>query len=386
MRRLLSIWLLPILLLLPFSAEAYQFRAGNTTNALTIPADEVFDDESLLVAYGLEFAGEARRDLWLMASTAIRFDGTSDGDLRMLASSAVIDGEARQNLLAYARGLQLTTNSLVRGQAALFGTTVICEGTVEGDAWILADSVTLGGHWAGQVRIHANEIRIVPGTTIAGDLAYTSPKTLVLDPSVTIGGTLKPVQTLLPTADTISPSAIRTRLAFHGYLFLAALLVGMPFVGAFPLLAGGAIRTLRTSPWRVLFAGMLATLLGPFLIGFAFMSVVGIPLALLLGALYVSLAYLSHIVIALWLGHMLLRAQGPQTFSRVLSSLGAGLFLLYFAAALPGVAAFLLLPVAILGGGSLVLALLHRPLVAFPMPPTAPPPSPNHPVPPETPE
>ena len=387
MRNSRFIRFLPLFLLLrPAASEAYQWRAGDTTNALAIPAGETFDDETLLAAYGVDFQGEARRDLWLLASSAVRFDGASDGDLRVLGGSAVIGGEARQNLLAYARGLQLTTNAQVRGQAALFGTAVICEGAVDGDAWILAKAVTLGGRWGGQVRIHANEIRIVPGTQIAGDLVYTSPKTLVLDSSVEIGGDVKPVKARLPVADAFSPAAIRARFSILSYLFLAALLAGLPFVGAFPLLAGGAVRKLRTSPWRALLAGALVLLLGPLLIGFAAMSVVGIPLALLLAALYVSLAYLSHIVIALWLGHRLLRAQGPQTFSRVLSSLGVGLLLLYFAAALPGAAPFLLLPVLILGTGSLALALLHRPLVAFPMPPPAPPPLPNEPAPPENPE
>ena len=375
-----------LLLLLPAAATAFQYRMGDSTNALVLPAGETLADESLLAAAGVEFGGTAERDLWLLASAAVRFDGAAGGDLRVLAGSAVIAGEARQNLQAYARGLQLTTNAVVRGEAALLGSSVICEGAVEGDAWVFAKSVTLGGSWGGDVRVQANEIRVVPGTRIAGDLVYTSPKTLVLDASVSVGGEVKAVKPLLPEADAFSPGAARARFAFHGYLFLAALLAGMPFVGFFPMLAGGAVRKLRTSPWRALAAGSAAVLLGPFLIGFAFMTVLGIPLALLLGALYASLAYLSHIVVALWLGHRILRAQGPQTFSRVLSALTTGLFLFYFATAIPGVASFVLLPVLVLGTGSLLLALLHRPLVSFPLAPPPPPPLPNIPESPEKPE
>ena len=377
MKRLLSI--LGLLLLLPAAADAYQWRMGESTNVLALPAGKTLAEETLWIAYGLDIQGKAARDLWLLATTAVQFDGETGGDLRLLAgSSAVLNGEARQNLLAYARGLQLTTNSVVRGQAALFGSSVICEGVVEGDAWIVADSVTLGGRWAGNVRVRANEIRIAPGTTIAGNLVYTSSKTLVYDSSVAIAGTVTQKNDLLPQP------TFAGRVVLHGYLFLAALLVGMPFVGIFPMLAGGAVRKLRTSPWRVLFAGAITILFGPFLIAFAFMTVIGIPLALLLGALYAALAYLSHIVIALWLGHMLLRASGPQTFARVLSTLTVGLFLLYFSAAIPGVVSFMALPVLLLGTGALVLAMLHRPLLSFPLP--VPPPLPNKPEPPENPE
>jgi hypothetical protein len=93
-----------------------------------------------------------------------------------------------------------------------------------------------------------------PGTVIAGDLVYTSPKTAGLrlhrvhrpEPSG------RPPRSCPPG---LFAAATQARFLFHGYLFLAALLVGMPFVGFFPLLAGGAVRNLRTSPWRVLLAG-----------------------------------------------------------------------------------------------------------------------------------
>ncbi|MGD9782752.1 MAG: hypothetical protein AB7V14_11490 [Kiritimatiellia bacterium] len=368
-------WAILLAFLLPVLAHAYQFRTGQGTNSLALAAGEALDEETALAAYAVDVQGKAKGDLWLLASTSVRFGGQARDDLRVFSRSAFVGGEVRQNLLVYSAHLQLATSAVVRGQAALFGSRVVCEGAVEGDAWIFADSVTLGGIWGGDVKIRANDVRIVPGTQIAGKLVYASAQPLALDPSVSIAGGASP--SAVPSANLPFPS----RLAFHGYLFLAALLVGMPFVGFFPGFAGGAVRTLRTSPWRVLAAGAGTLLLAPFLVAFAFMTIVGIPLALLLGALFAALAYLSHVVVALWLGHAILRAPGPQTFARVLSALSLGLFLLYFAAALPGVASFLLLPVGILGTGALVLALFRRPVVVFPAPPPLPPPLPRNPEP-----
>ena len=375
-----------LLWLLPAAAGAYQLRTGEATNALSIAAGEVLEDESLLIANAVFYRGNALHDLWLLASSTIQFEGSADGDLRLMANSARIDGTARQNLLAYARNLQLTTNSVVEGQAALFGTTVVCEGRIGKDAWIIAESATLGGQWGGNIRVQANEIKLVPGTTIAGNLVYISPKLLVYDSSVTVQGTVTRMSNLLPESSALSPDALQARFAFHGYLFLAALLVGMPFVGFCPMLAGGAVRKLRSAPWRALLAGATAILFGPFLAAFALMTVVGIPLALMLGALYGALAYLSHVVVALWLGHALLRAPGPQTFSRVLSALALGLFLLYFAAAIPGLAAMIALPVVVLGAGALVLRFLQRPFFPVAWPPPPPPALPSTPEPPEKPE
>jgi len=379
MKRLLTILSL-LLLLRPAAVRAYEIRLGESTNAVVLPADATFAEEALCLAHRVDIQGTAKRDLWLLAAGSVSFDGQSDGDLRVMAASVLLGGEARANLLVYATGLQLTSNSVVRGEAALFGNTVICEGQVEGNAWIFAQSITLGGKWGGNVRIHAQEIRIVPGTTIAGNLVYSAPKPLIYDSSVDIAGTVIQQRNLLPESQPFSLAAFRARAGFLGYLFLAALLAGMPFVGFFPSMAGRAVRQLGTSPWRVLLAGTVTVLLVPFLIAFIFVTLVGIPLALLLGALYLSLTYLSHIVIALWIGHKLLRTSGPQSFSRVLAALAVGLFVLYFTSALPGVAGFIAMPLIILGTGSLVLALLQRPSVtiSLPIPPSLP--NPTEPV------
>ena len=364
------------LALLAAPAPAYEWRLGESTNAVVLPAGETLGSEALLAAYHLDVQGAAARDLWLLAAGSARCSGAVAGDLRAFASAATLAGEVAGNAFVYAKGLQLATNAVVRGDAAFFGTDLICEGAVGGDARIFARSVTLGGTWGGNVRVDAQELRVAPGTRIAGDLVYAAPKPLALDPSVAVGGR---VAAAAPLAPATEPR--QARFALHGYLFLAALLVGMPFVGFCPLAAGGAVRQLRTAPFKSLLAGLAALFAGPPLIVIAFYSLVGIPLALLLAALYAGLLYLAHVVVALWLGHALLRAPGPQTLGRVLSALAVGLFVLYFAAALPGVGAFLVFPVLVLGAGALARAALQRPVV-FPPPLPRPPPVPPDPGPP----
>ena len=371
--------------LLPATAPAYQWRMGDTTNQLVLAAGDRLAEETVWAANSVDIQGEAERDLWLLSPALVRFDGKANGDLRLFANSAVLNGAAQQNVFAYAKGLQFTTNSSVGGELAAFGASIICEGTVASDAWIFAQSATLGGHWGGNVHIYADEIRLAPGTTIAGDVIYSAARPLAYDATVSIGGTVTERKGQLPEANALTPATLRPRLMLNGYLFLSALLVGMPFVGLFPLAAGGAVRKLRSAPGRALGAGVIAVFTGPFLILFAIMTVVGIPLALLLGALYVAVLYLSHIIVALWLGHLLLRAPGPQTFARVLSALALGLFLLYFLAAIPGFAMFIAVPVALFGGGAFVLGLLQRPYLPVPIPPPAPP-SPKTPENPEKPE
>ena len=170
-----SLFLIVALLLAPAAAQAYHFRMADGTNALVLAADESLPDETGMLGQELDIRGRADHDLWL-AANSVRFVGDCAGDLRLLARSAVLSGTAQQNLLAYAAGLQMATNAVIHGQVALFGNHVICEGQIDGDAWIVAQSATLGGQWGGTVRVQADEIRVAPNTVIAGDLVYAAPK------------------------------------------------------------------------------------------------------------------------------------------------------------------------------------------------------------------
>ena len=373
-RRLLPLLLLGALAAAP--AHAYQWRLGDTTNALVMSPGDSLAEESLWMARRLDIGGRAARDLWLLAQADIRFTGETAGDLRAFGHAVTLAGVARENVLAYANNLHLTTNAVVGGDLALFGANIICEGRVTGDAWIMARSITLAGDWGGTLHLYADEIRVAPGTTIAGGVIYSAVRPLIVDDTVQVGGEVKARHT---AAAGSGATSLQPRLLLHGYLFMAALLVGMPFVGFFPYLAGGAVRKLRVAPWRALVTGALALLFVPFLTAFIFMTVVGIPLGLLVGALYIAMLYLAHIVVALWIGHLLLRAPGPQTFGRVLAALAAGLFTLYFLAALPGFGSLVLLPVLVMGSGALLLAFLQRP--GLPPPPPPPPPVPAEPPP-----
>jgi cytoskeletal protein CcmA (bactofilin family) len=372
-----------LLALAASTAHAFQLRLGDGTNALVLAQAESLESESLWIANDLQIDGTADRDLWLLASAAVRFDGESAGDLRILSRSAVVAGLARANLLAYAAGLQLATNSVVRGEAALLGNVVVAEGVVEGDAWIVAQTVTLGGQWGGDVRVQANEILVAPGTRIDGNLVYSAPSAPVLDSTVVVGGDVLPRSDLLPEGTSLSADSLRSRFLFRGYLFVAALMVGLPFVAFFPRLAGGAVRNLQSRPWRALLAGSLSVLAAPFLIAFCAMTLLGIPLAIAIAALYALAAYLSHVVVALWLGHALLRDKGIPTFGRVLAALSVGLLVLYFASAIPGVASFIVLPILVLGVGALVAA-QQPPVFAVPIPPDVPFKNPAPPSPPAT--
>lgn len=372
--------LLPLLLLLPLLAAAPAARAfevhlsAEATNAVAYPAGTRFASEALLAGYEISNAATAAQDLWLFGS-AVRQEGVAEQDARILAKSAVVEGAVGQNLQIYAQAAQLTTNAVVAGDLLLFGNTLVCEGKVGGDAWLSGNEVTLAGTYGGRVRVTAQTLRVSPGTRIGGDFVYTTPAPFALPPGVEVGGQVRAETAVAPQR------SFRERLWLHGLFFLGAMLVGMPFVGLFPATAGASVRAIRRTPWRCLFTGIAVLLFGPVLLVAAGVTVIGLPFALAGGMLWLLTLYLSHIVVALLLGHWLVGRRSPiQTAGSVFLSLGAGLFVLYFASAFPRVMDFLSMPVAILGMGALWRSLFH-PVAIHRLPVPPPPPGPGTPPP-----
>ena len=365
---------LPLLLALslPLAAPALEWRAasdyalkpGQTlTNELWLSADTaklagVAERSVFLQAQTVELAGTFRRDVWAVADT-LEFSGHAGQALRVGAKrSAQLSGDVAGTLLAFGDTVQLQKSLRAADDVVLLGQELIVEGTLSNGCWALGNKVTLGGYIGGSARIVAEEITLMPGTVIRGDLRYSSTKDLVKPEGVTIGGQVLHVPK--PNFGLGLPQfSLAQSVTLQFALFLAALLVGLPFVAVFPLYTTRAVTLLRTQSNKCLLAGGITLAALPMVAVMAALTWIGLPMALLLAGIYGALLYLAKIIVAIPLAAWLLTLRGPT--GRPLGALPVlvvGLFLLYVGAALPFVGFAVWLATVLYGMGALVLALL----------------------------
>jgi cytoskeletal protein CcmA (bactofilin family) len=388
---------LPLLLAcaLPLAAPALEWHATNDfalkpgqtlTNELWLSAETakisgVAERGVFVQAQTLELAGAYRRDVWALADT-LEYSGRAEQAVRVAAKRSVqLSGDIGGTLLAFGDTVQLQKSLRVADDVVLLGQDIIVEGTLSNQLWALGNKVTLAGEIGGSVRIVAEEITLLPGTKIAGDLRYSSTKDLVKPEGVTIGGQL--LRVAKPNFGLGLPALSLAQLVTLQFaMFLAALLVGLPFVSVFPLFTSRAVTALRTQSNKCLLAGGIALAALPMVAVMAALTWIGLPLGLLLLGIYGALLYLAKIIVAIPLAAWLLTLRGPA--GRPLGALPVlvvGLFLLYIGAALPFVGFAVWLATVLYGMGALVLALLGGqkglPLVMLAPdrpPPPAPPP------------
>ncbi len=360
-----------------FSTNTYALAAGQmVTGQLYLVVDQadlagdVQDDLFVLARTHANFTGENRGDTWLLSGQA-SLGGHMLDHVRAAGQSLVVRGQLDRSFFGLGSTILLAAGSIVQGDAVMAGEQVTIEGAVGGNVNIMAKSVTLSGTVDGQVRVMAQDIVVMPGTLIAGDLEYVSPKELFLDSRVQLGGKLKRLQ---PTSTSAAADKLSLELLLLRMLQVAgAFLVGLPLVGFFPRAVGRATRLLRFNLLRCILAGFAALFLIPLLAITAAITVVGLPLGLLAAGLTAALLYLGKVVAALALGRLLLRRNNHLPRGAMIGAMAIGLLLLYALFAMPVLGGSLALLVAVMGSGALWWSILQGETRSEAIPPPVPP-------------
>jgi hypothetical protein len=360
------------------------------TNHYVLPANAVESRELWILAQTEDIQGQAQNDLFLLSSagrgytngaivlggicsndvwaigSTIRLNGQVFDHARFLASEAIsINGGVANGLMAAAPQIFIGPTASLDGSAWLAGSEVMVNGRIHGSTRIYGKSVTLAGSFGDSVTlVAAQNLTLMPGTIIHGDLFYTSPSELFLDPKVHVTGRLVRIVPVTP------PSQYTWAFFFFELaILLGALLTGIIFATFFPTFNARALQTLEVSPWKCLGVGMVALLAFPSAALVFLVIGIGLPLALLTAGLWVALLYLAKFIVALALGRRILRSLRPDT--NVFWTLLVGLIIVWTLSNLPPPAGWLVwLGVAVFGLGSMTITLLdHRiPVLVAPPP------------------
>lgn len=381
MCRVVVVWVWLGLASLVFGVEFVQ------TNQYTLATNETLAAELWLSAGRIIVAGQAQDDLFLLGvSDTIKSDGTNgvvtlEGECRndvwalgnivelsgqvrdharFLARTVTISGSITRGALLMGSAVHLTKTSQLGGDAWLMGENLVAEGIVQGCLTMMGQNATLAGTFATNVYVVAQDIVVLPGTKIAGNLVYRSATELILDKDVTLGGQL--VRESMPASPSGGVLAPFQSVIVQLWLFAAALLVGAIFFWLFPLVGQQAVTQLATSFWKCLLVGFCVLALSPMVCLLAAISLVGLPFSLMLMTALGLLMYLSKLVVAVHIGRLGLLGRRNTRFAWVFL---LGLAVLYVGASAGVVGMIVWFLIVCAGTGSLVLALFGHKLPAI---------------------
>jgi cytoskeletal protein CcmA (bactofilin family) len=315
----------------------------------------------------------------------VSVDHPVKGDVSLAGGQVNVNNAVGDDVRA--AGGQVTLNGKVGGEALLAGGKINVDSNadIQGRLWAAGGNVTLAGKYAkgikaygrnitlagevnGDVRLTGETIEILPSAKINGALNYTSREELKVDPAQVSGGVTRSAapkdwQGWEQGRHMNERNWGRRGLSFSPFLLLGLIAAAAVFILLFPNATRGAQQEVGTSPWTSLGLGaaMLFTL--PPIAILLMITVIGIPLAFALLALYPVLLLVGYLTTALYIGDRGATALKKDTTSSTWMRIGfvaLALLALALIRLIPFVGGIVFFAALLIGMGAWSLHLYHR--------------------------
>lgn len=259
----------------------------------------------------------------------------------------------------FVSGQDVRINGSINGDLFVAGATILQEGIIQRNLFGGGAETVLSGQIGGDANLQTDSLKIQDGANIAGDLNYKGENEADIGTGATIAGdTDWEFAETMDKATTVVRESRRPFMKVIWFLWswVSALLIWFLIRIWRPAFWQNTTRPLVEQPLKTLGVGLLTLLVVSPMIILAMITVIGIPIAVILGAVYPIALYLSRIIVAVFIGQWLAkRFKRPELHNGIWLVL-LGLIILGVLQMLPFIGFLSSLLIVMAGLGSLVMA------------------------------
>lgn len=269
-----------------------------------------------------------------------------DNDLWAAGETVTVDGQVGDTATVAGRTVHLGHDAVVGGDARLAGNTVQVDGRIERDLSIGAATAVIDGQVGGNVEARAERVSLLPGIVINGDLIVHASRPPEISPQARVNGQVR--------YSELERGGYGGWLGMWLFGFLALLILGLPLLVFAPRWAPRIAEVMTARFGLSMAAGLALIIVVPLAIVLLAVTIVGIPLAAVLAALYFVVLAGSGVFVSYEVGAWVfarMRHPSPAPWQR----LAVGAAIVSFAISLPAVGWLFAILVVMLGVGALFL-------------------------------
>ncbi len=323
---------LAALVLLPNMALASTFVAGEEVFISEAVSEDLYSAGGLLnvkndvngdlVAGGgsVYVDGNISQDV-MMGGGDVTLNGEIGDDVRVIGGSLKVDATIKGDLIAAGGDVNITDDTFVGGDMNLAAGNIVAGGEVNGDLRVAVGAIYLNTDVKGDaILANFDSIKFGPGARIQGNLSYRAHEPLEIPEGVVQGEVIfKEIQT--PHVEESVPAIIA---GFSLYSFLATLFFGLFMIWLFRHYVTHTANTAYESTLKSLGIGFLILLLTPIVALVFLITTIGVPVALVLIAMWAVFLYVGKIMAAMLIGFKVVRVNSKSSFGRVFGSFALG--------------------------------------------------------------
>jgi len=324
-----------------FASPLFAFTAKTGEN---LNVSENIDDDVYAFSNTVTLTGAINGDL-VTAGSQININGNVSGDLLAAGGTITVNGiigdsariaggmisinsNLNNDLIAAGGQIDVSSDSIVNGDAVINGGRIIINGDIKGKAEISGGDVTINGKIENDVKISSSSIKIGENAQITGNFTYESDKEAVISPNAKITGKTNWVKTEKKTELEVTPQVKKDAIAlfsatwigskvikFIGFFILGILLLlAIPrtfnkfnerMKRSFGYCVGGGAVTLFGTPFAIFILFLIGILLMITIIGAvtgALIFIINIMICLI----YAVLLFVSNIYLSFFIGKLIL--------------------------------------------------------------------------------
>lgn len=269
----------------------------------------------------------------LGAGGRVEIAGRVGGSVRAAGGWIELRAPVARNVTLAGGQVTIGEGAEVGGNAYLAGGSVEVSRPVRGHLLVGGGEVRIDAPVEGSVDVAAERLTLGPDARIRGDLVYRSPNVVDRAAEAVVAGSV----TREPVEEPSVPGWLPWATDWVGKMFGLAgfLFTGLVLGAIFPGTADRLVRSGREKPLPSLGIGLVALFVVPAVLLASLITVIGIPLALVGGALFGFAVYLARAVLALWIGDALLGDRAGSGRRRVLLDFLVGGALLFVVGLVP---------------------------------------------------
>lgn len=359
---------LPILVLAAV-VQAHSFRSGNNVtvaqnatlnqtlfaSGLTLDVAGTVNGDVFCAGQNITVSGTVNGDV-MCAGQSVSVTGTVNGNVRLAGQDVTINGQVSGNATVAGQSFTLDSRSKIGGDLSAVGSDITLNGPVGRDAAFGSGTVTINSSVGRDVKAAVSTLTLGSKANVSGNINYTSSKDLIRNSGAVVGGSI--TRSAPKQQEHVRPGSIVTFGWLSAlYMFVSFLLIALVLVLLLPRVFYVPAEYARRHMGRTFLVGLVSSIVVPVvLIGLMF-TVIGIPLALFAGLVWLVLVLLSGPFAAFLLGRLILHGVTNNPIWTMLLG-GAILLILYF---VPFLGVLTTLLTLWFGLGAILLRTTHLP-------------------------
>jgi len=312
------------------TAIAAEFRTAKKGGNIAVDQDETVknlytagniisingDIEKSLHAVGnvISINGNVEGTICAGGSTIV-IRGDVGDSIHAAGGSILIEGTIEEDVFLGGGNITISKTASINGDLIIGGGTVDIQGPVAGDLYLGAGQAIINSKIGGQVKAKVDELKLGSQAEIVGDLNYTSPEEAEMTEGAVVLGNID-----FKVSEFKKIGMAKNSKTLFGILTLAFLIkllisiaAGLVLIYLFKDITKQVVKESLTSFWSSLGRGFSALILTPIVCLILLITVVGIWIAGMIGAVYGLMMILASALASVVFGSWLIKVVKKQS-------------------------------------------------------------------------